>query len=360
MKRLFILTAVILFTGVFIVGQTRVETARQKLSEAIELMDNGSHDEAIAILESAKKLEPGNYIYDYEIGLAYYLKEEYKKASSIFKKLTKLSQINDQVYQMLGNAYDYGGNSKKALKAYDDGLKRFPASGLLYLEKGNMYWMQEKYDVALGFYEKGIDVDPMLPSNYFRASIIYCNSEEEMWGILYGETFLNLEFGTERRDGLSNLLYETYKSEITFPTDSSISVSFSKEMTLTLSDLRDVETLKIPFAVAVFEKLMGLACAGETKIDLMSLARIRERFINMYYENNYHELYPVAIFDFQKVIADKGYYLPYSLWLLRGGEPDTFNAWVEENQEQWDEFIEWFNYFLLELDHDNKLVKGRL
>ena len=338
MKRFLTFAAVSLFSVMLIFGQTRVETARQKLSEAIELMDNGSYDEALTILESAKKLEPGNYIYDYEIGLVYYLQEDYKRSTAIFKKLTKLPGINDQVYQMLGNSYDYGGNTKKALKAYDDGLKKFPASGLLYLEKGNLYWMQEKYDVALNFYEQGINADPMMPSNYFRASIIYCNSEEEFWGILYGETFLNLEFGTERRDGLSNLLYETYKSEITFPNDTTISVSFSKEMTLTLNDLKDIENLKIPFAVSVFEKLMVLATVGETKIDLMSLARIRERFINMYYENNYHEIYPIAIFDFQKVIADKGYYLPYSLWVLRGGEPDTFNAWVEENEEEWDEF----------------------
>jgi tetratricopeptide (TPR) repeat protein len=149
--------------------QTNKELALAKKRKAIELMDNGSPDESIILLEEAKKLDPDTYLYDYEIGYAYTDKKDYPKALEIYKKVIKYKDANDQCYQMLGNSYDYNNDPKSALKTYDKGLKKFPNSGRLYLEKGNVYLNQKKFNEALPFYEQGIKIDPTFPSNYYRA-----------------------------------------------------------------------------------------------------------------------------------------------------------------------------------------------
>ena len=69
------------------------------------------------------------------------------------------------------------------------------------------------------YFEKGIEVNPMFASNYFRAAKIYCNSSEEVWGMIYGEIFINLERTNDRTFKISKLLFDTYKSEITFTSE---------------------------------------------------------------------------------------------------------------------------------------------
>ena len=86
MKKNFILLAFI-FSISFVFGQDTEELVKQKTDKAVELMDAGSTDEAIALLNEAKKLDPDNCDIDYEIGFAYLLKEDYKSAIKILKKV---------------------------------------------------------------------------------------------------------------------------------------------------------------------------------------------------------------------------------------------------------------------------------
>ena len=59
-----------------------------------------------------------------------------------------------------------------------------PTSGKLYLELGGMYLHTKEYDKAISYYEKGIDVEPGYPSNYYRLAKIFLNSDEEVWGMI--------------------------------------------------------------------------------------------------------------------------------------------------------------------------------
>src|SRR5690242_175431 len=90
---------------IFTMGATYAQTdaakAKQLLSEAIKVMDNGDPDHAISLLESAKKLDPTNFVYDYESGYACTLKKDYKKAIEFFNIAATAKNATDQVYQML-------------------------------------------------------------------------------------------------------------------------------------------------------------------------------------------------------------------------------------------------------------------
>jgi tetratricopeptide (TPR) repeat protein len=335
--------------------------AKEKADKAVELMDTGSPDLSIPLLEEAKKLDPGTYIYDYEIGYAYSIKKDYPKALEIYKKVIKYKDANDQCYQMLGNMYDYTGNPENAIKSYDKGLRKFPNSGRLYLEKGAVYKFQKKYNEALSLYEQGIKIDPSFPSNYYRATQLLCNSDEEVWGMIYGEIFLNLEPNTERTEEISKLLFDTYKSQIKFTSDTSLSVSFSKDAVINVSinDLKHFDQYKLPFGPIIYETTLMLSIVDEKNIDLNSLNRIREKFVFNYYDKKNDIKYPNVLFDYQKTLKDSGYLEAYNYWLLSSGDIDNFNAWKEKNEDKWTQFVDWFNNNRLSLNQDKRFSRDQ-
>jgi hypothetical protein len=339
-------------------GQS-AENAKKKLDKAINLMDNGSPDEAIMLLDEARKEDPGNYIYDYEKGYAYYIKQDYPTSLKVYKKVVKYANATDQCYQMLGNLYDMTGAPEKALKAYDQGLKKFPNSGRLFVEKGNVFWGQQKYNEALFYYEEGIKADPMYPSNYYRASLIYLSSSEPVWGMIYGETFMNLENNTKRTSEISKLLFDTYKKHITISGDT-VRVSFSTNNVINISDMKDLKNFKLPFGTGSYEPTMLLSVVNEKTIDINSLDRIRNNFVDNFYSQEFNKKFPVELFSYQKKVLDAGHLEAYNHWILMKGDEENFLKWQKDNNEKWENFLIWFNENELFLDDNNKFYRAKM
>lgn len=349
----------ILFIGHNTFSQSNETKALEKALAAIELMDKGKIDESIKLLEEAQKLDPSRFDYPYEIAYAYYLKENYKVAINILEKNKDHKDVNERLFQLLGNSYDLIGKTEKAFEAYDKGLEKFPNSGMIYLEKGNVYWGKKDYSKALPFYEKGIEVDPKFPSNYYRASLIYCNSSEEVWGMIYGEIFMNLERNSQRTAEISKLLFDTYKSEINFTSDSSFSVSFSKNATITIGDLKDQSKMKLPFGIGVYEPTLMLSMINEKTIDINSLDRIRTSFVESYFERGNNINYPNILFEYQNNVLKAGHMEAYNHWILMKGNEDAYRVWYDLNKEKWDNFVKWFSANGLDLDNSNKFYSGQ-
>ena len=336
-------------------AQTAKEKAYENGKKAIKLEDEGKFEDAIKLLEEAKKLDPDNISYPYELGYTYYAMKEYKKAVKILEKIKKHTDSYDQVYQLLGNAYDDMGDSEKALKTYDEGLSQFPKSGKLYLEKGNVFWQKKDYNKAMPFYELGIEAEPQFSSNYYRAAILYCSSTEEVWGMIYGEIFMNLERNSKRTSEISKLLYNTYKSEIKFTSDSSYTVSFSKNATININNLTEnKDDIRLPFGIGIYEPTLLISMINENNIDINSLDRIRKNFVENYYKKEFDKKYPNVLFDYQNKILREGHLEAYNHWILMKGDEEGFKKWNENNKEKWDNFVKWFTDNKIKLDDENK------
>jgi tetratricopeptide (TPR) repeat protein len=348
-----------LITGQIIFAQTNKEKALAKGEEAVKLMDNGKIEESIKLLEEAQKLDPESLVYPYETAYALYLKKDYNGALKILEKNKNHKDVSERFFQLFGNSYDMSGNSEKALETYEAGLKIFPNSGSLNLEKGNVYWGKEEYEKALPFYEKGIKVDPDFPSNYYRAAILYCCSNEEVWGMIYGEIFMNLEPGSKRTMEISKLLYDTYKREIKFTSDTTFSVSFSKEIDIKVEDASEPGKMKMPFGNFVYEPTLSLALINEKSININSLDRIRTKFVELYFKNGSDKKYPNILFDYQKKLLDEGYLECYNHWLLMKGVEDAFGDWYDLNKDKWDEFMKWFPKNKFKVDKSNRFYSGQ-
>lgn len=354
MKKVSAMVLTLLLTS-NIFGQTESdkERAYEIAKKAIKVMDEGKIDESIKMLEQSQSLDPKNYLYPYEIGYAYFLKENHKKAIKTLKGVIKIEENNDQCFTLLGNIYDIVGQPAKAIEIYRKGLEKFPGSGRLYFELGNVQEVLKDNDNALSSWEQGILVSPSYPSNYHTASIYFCKyTTEKIWGIIYGEMFMNIERGSEKTVEISKLLFDTYLSSITFKSKKEVGVSFSKMMQMSLPS--NGEDIKLPFSMQ-FEMAMALAIAPEkkTRLDIASLHDIRTTFINHWYENKKDLDYPNILFDWHKEMIELGHFEAYNHWLLMKGNEDEFDKWLEGNKEKFDRFIEWFSGNPLKVDAEN-------
>jgi tetratricopeptide (TPR) repeat protein len=342
--------ALIFLIGASAYGQASQEKALELGRKAVQLMDNGQVAESVKLLQEAQQLDPPNIAYPYEIAYASYLQHDYKGAVKILSKLENHKDASDRVFQLLGNCYDVMGKIDRAIDVYETGLKKYPNTGFLYLELGVTYMNSNSYDKALYNFEQGIYVDPKFPSNYYWAAKLYCKTTEEMWGILYGEIFMNLERNSKRTAEISKLLYDTYKRGIAFTSDTSMSVSFSKHSVINGTK---------PTYAMVYEPTLLMSIVNEREIDINSLDRIRRNFVTNYYGKEFEKSYPNMLIEYQKKVMDAGHIEAYNHWILMKGDESSFEEWVSLNRGKWNGFVSWFTNNMLQLDSTNKFYRGQ-
>lgn len=359
MIKIFIVVLFVSF-GLSSFGQTKDNKVKayEIAIEAIKIMDNGEIEKSIKMLKESQKLDSENYNYPYEIGYAYYLQKDYRNAIKTLKGVIKYKDNSDQCFTLLGNIYDFDKQPEKAIEIYNKGLIKFPKSGRLYYELGNVQEVLKKYDNALESWENGITVSPSYPSNYHTASIYYCKyTTEKIWGVIYGELFINIERGSEKTSQISKLLFDTYKSSISIKSKTEAGVSFSKTMQMTLP--KEGEEMKLPFSMP-YEMTMILAVTSELEekeLGIKSFNKIRTSFINNWYENKRNIEYPNILLDWHKKLIDLGYFESYNYWLLMKGNEDEFDKWTTNNKEKFDKFIEWFTENPLTIDEQNNFQR---
>lgn len=210
MKTVRLLTAVFLLWTVPALAQTEVN----RIYDASEMMDNIEVAKSMEVFGRALSSYSQSYLTNYELGYAYYLQEDYTRAGRIFSRLSRDMSVDDRLYQVWGNSYADRGNDRKAEKIYRRGLKAFPHSGALHMELGALAFKDKRYDEALMYFERGIELDPSYPDNYWRAAGIYLSSPESVWGMIYGEIYMNMVCNGEQNMEVSRLLAEAYDSNI--------------------------------------------------------------------------------------------------------------------------------------------------
>lgn len=328
----------------------------KEVYNAIKLIDEGKYDEGITILKECEKIDPKDITYPYEIAFAYTQKKDYQTAISILEKANEYPNVNDNYYALLGNAYDMSDNPEKAIKIYDEGLKKFPNSGKLYLEKGVVLEYEKKFINAIETYEAGIKAEPSHPSNYYRVSKIYLNSNDILSGLMYGEIFVNLERTTTRTREISELLYDGYKKAIKFDHDE-IKIDFCPAIV----DAGNYDkTKQLPFCI-IFAKNFALSMLNQKEINLDTLASIRKEFLKNYYVEDYKN-HPNLLIGYHKKMEDNNIFNGYNHYIFQIGDPEAFKNWQTNNKAEYDKFVNWYttNENILKVNKTNLYISDQI
>ena len=328
-----LLTLVMLLSALVLTAQTGTlqdlsAKDRTRLEKAVELMDNGMPETAIDIIETLIKVYPDNYDIMYELGYAYNVTGDYDKLLKLCNQLKKHPMANFQVYQMEGNTLDYMGKRKEAIKAYNEGLKRFPDAGMLYVEQAIISEHEQDYDQAVMLYEKAIEVEPDLASPYYHLAKLYAMSTEPVWALLYGEVARLLEPSNNRSNEMSKLMYDIYQDHIQFDNEQG-TINSTLTETHTINVNQDTSVVEIPLPLG-YEMAMLRSLAGATSLDLKNLVEVKRRFTEEFHEM-YKDYYDVPILDFDYKVFKNGYWEPYCMWLLQKGDEKAYEQWLEND-----------------------------
>ena len=350
MKRIFI---IIVFLGAIVEIYSQNDNLDVLVDSAIVRMDDGHFEESKSLLEYVISKDPNHYAANYELAYLYTLMKQYDKSLAILKNIESSKEVKDIYYQLLGTVYDYKGMEDVAIEKYKEGLKKFPNSGRLYVELGMMYHKSNEIMTALETYEKGILVDPMFPSNYFYAGLVLLGSSDPVWGLMYGEIFMNLEPYTERAKTMSKYLFDTIKSNVSL-TDTAFVANFTSQNSLIFNENTKSLEMPFPFLYQTCFNAGGKQALEEglDTLELYTLGKIHEYQIEhgkAFYNTNSNN----PLFIHLLKIQQAGYMEDYCMLLYKGGSPADYTGWMIMNKDHYLEFIKWQKENRLQLSPDN-------
>lgn len=275
---------------------------------------------ASLILVRALKQEPDNIAIAKDLAFDYYLQKENDKGIKVILPFLDKNSVDDQAFQIAGMIYKATGNKKDAENVYKKALKKFPKSGPIYNDYGELlYSANDKNSIKI--WETGIQQDPSYANNYYSATKYYYIEKDKIWPVIYGEIFLNMESFTARTAEIKDLVLDGYKR-------------LFSEIDL-LKNAKD----KNPFEVAFLTEMNKQNSVVIRGINAESLTMIRTRFI-LDWSREYKEKFPFYLFDYQEQLLQQGLFQAYNQWIFGAAQNlAAYETWTQTNSKENLEFI---------------------
>jgi len=296
---------------------------------AQNFMRTGDFDNAIIVLTRALQKDSKNLDLQKDLVMSYYLKRDYKKAVEGVEELVDREDADVVTFQIAGNVYKALEEVKDCERVYKKGLKKFPRSGPLYSEYGELLWSAKDYS-AIDQWEKGIEVDPAYSGNYYNAALFYFFTKDKVWSLVYGEIFVNMESLTDRGAAMKQLLLQSYKEKLFSDAD------FAKSDQGTSSNKAAENTSE--FAKAFLTTIGKQSSLANKGLTTETLTMIRARFILDWFENNSTK-FPFRLFDYQRQLLQEGMFDAYNEWLFGTVENlAAYDNWTKTHAEEYNAF----------------------
>ncbi len=281
----------------------------------------GDHDNALLVINKALQSYPDNSGLEMDLAYTQYLQQDYKSARQTIEPLLDKADAEVQTFQVAGNIYKGMGDEKECARMYKKGLARFPKSGALHAEFGELLlYTQKERAAAITEWEMGIRLDPSYAGNYYHAAKLYHANRSWVWALFYGEIFINLESLSTRTAEMKSLMADAYKK-------------FFLES-------RDVAAAKQGngFETAYANILAKQADLAGMGINAENLTNIRTRFVLEWF-NGPAKTFPHKLFDMQQGLLRDGLFTAYDQWIFGAtGNIVAFQTWVNTHGEEYANF----------------------
>jgi tetratricopeptide (TPR) repeat protein len=284
-------------------------------------MRSGDFDNAIIVLVRALQQDKKSLDLQKDLVMCYYLKRDYAKALEGVKSLLDRDDADVVCYQLAGNVYKALEQPKDCEKVYKKGIKKFPKSGPLYSEYGELLWSAKDFS-AIDQWLKGIQNDPGYGGNYYNAALYYFFTKDKVWSLIYGEIFVNMESLSERGAAMKQLLLQGYKEKLFAEADI----------------MKGEEKNKSEFAKAFLQGMNKQSSLANKGLTIETITMIRSRFILDWYAANAAK-FPFKLFDYHQQLLKEGMFDAYNQWLF--GPVDNLAAydnWTKLHTEQYTAF----------------------
>jgi tetratricopeptide (TPR) repeat protein len=310
----------LLFFAIALQQLATAQSAKELHETAKTFMRTGDHANAIIVLNRALQMEPANLQFTKDLALSYYFQRDNTNALKTIATVLDTDASDDQTFQIAGLIYKQGNMAKDAEKMYRKAIKKIPNSGPLYNELGELQWQQQNFD-AIKQWEKGIATDPSYSKNYYNAAKFYYLSTDKIWGLLYGEIFLNMEPLSNKAPEIKEMLLDGYKklfSNASIDAAAKGNSAFEKAYLINMNHQ------------------VGIVGSG---INAESLSMLRTRFILEWFGTA--DQLPFQLFAYQQQLLREGLFEAYNQWLFGSSQNLTaFQQWTNTHAAEYSEFLQ--------------------
>jgi tetratricopeptide (TPR) repeat protein len=311
----------ILSAFVFIVAlcfQAAAQDSPAKIAKGY--IRQGDYNNAILVLNRAIHNDNENIELKKDLAFAYYMQRDFPKAMDVIKPVVDSRDADVQSYQILGMVYKAVDQTRDAERMYKTALRKFPESGVLYNDYGELQWDKSEFVSASKLWLRGIQTDQNFPGNYYNAARYYYMTEDKVWGLLYGEIFLNLESYSKRTPEIKRMLVEGYKKLFRD------------------TDIAKNQDNKNEFVKAYLDVIKTHSHVIDAGITPDALSALRTRFILSWYDKQSTD-FPFRLFDYHKQLAKSGMFDAYNQWIFgAASDLSTFQQWTTTHSEEYNKF----------------------
>jgi tetratricopeptide (TPR) repeat protein len=301
-------------------AQETIESIRKQATATAQQQDFTG---AVQILDQGLQQYPDNLDLLKDEAYIAFLGRDYQKSLDIGKKITARDDADVQCFQIMGLSLKAIADYKTADKMYKEALKKFPNSGVLYGEYGDMLRQYDNKRGAIEQWEKGISVDANYSSNYYYAAKYYADANNIFWSSIYGEIFVNIESLSQRTAEIKTLLLQDY--------------------TNLLSDKSNLQNLKSngnDFEKAVAASMLTAMEPATGNISPEMITAFRARFL-LNWANADATTYPYHLFDFHLQLMRDGMFDAYNQWLFGTTiNKNKYDNWVYTHDEEMQNFTQ--------------------
>jgi Tfp pilus assembly protein PilF len=322
MKKIFLSLALFLSLQSTLHAQPE-QDPKQLYETAKTFMRQGDYDNALLVIKKAIEKDPNNLEMLKDLEFIYFLQRNYALAMETGKPLIERADADVQCFQMLGLSYKAIAEYKECRKLYKRALAKFPNSGVIYNEYGELLAMDNALNEAITQWEKGMETDANYSSNYYNAVKYYAqqSNPDLFWILIFGEIFVNLESYTARTSEVKKIVLEAYKKFYN-TSDLNNNIKGSKS---------DFEKATISTLV----KSVGIASDGINADNLMA---IKTRFVLDWFQGN-EKKFPFRLYEHYQHMLKEGIFDAYNQWLFgAAANTDAYNLWLKTHDKEAEAF----------------------
>jgi cytochrome c-type biogenesis protein CcmH/NrfG len=161
-----VVAAIVILVAVLIAGYLVGRSQNNSGSKSVQNGDaaasqTANRSAAVAELEAMLKEKPGDVDLLIMLGDAYFEAKQFSKAVNYYKSAIQADPANSELYNDIGLALHYMGNSAEGIRYIEEGIKQNPYQQRIWLTKGFIlaYGMGD-LDAANEAWEKTRALDP--------------------------------------------------------------------------------------------------------------------------------------------------------------------------------------------------------
>lgn len=320
-------------------------SAKAIVQEGIVLHDAGKYPEAIEKYKAALEADKYNIDALYELALTYSYNGDSQDCIDVCKRAMKLKMGDFSLknfYVTLGSAYDNLKDPDKAIKTYNEGLRKFPDFYLLHFNKGITLTNMQEYDDALSAFENAVSLNPLHSSSHYYIMLLNEKSNR-IPTIMSAGMVIILENGSKRA-GMAYTIFSDAMQAGVSRNGNNVTINIS-------ADVLDKKNKKKESNFSMAEMMMSLMAASKDDKAIDSIAKTPADKLSFQLQMLANSLctgrkdgkgiYWKMYAPFYADMKEKDYMTIFSHIILLQMKDADNQQWIEGHKSDVDTFMDW-------------------